>query len=65
MRKLRTILIAPSRYDARGVVVFRIGISPNGALGALAGLAEDYNRRHAGPRRGSTTSSSTSTCARR
>ncbi len=32
----------------RGVVVFRIGISPNGALGALAGLAEDYNRRHAG-----------------
>ena len=30
------------------MVVFRIGISPNGALGALAGLAEDYNRRHRG-----------------
>jgi radical SAM superfamily enzyme YgiQ (UPF0313 family) len=48
MRVLRTVLIAPSRYDERGVVVFRLGISPNGALGALAGLAEDYNRRHAG-----------------
>jgi radical SAM superfamily enzyme YgiQ (UPF0313 family) len=48
MRTLRAVLIAPSRYDARGVAVFRIGISPNGALGALAGLAEDYNRRHAG-----------------
>jgi hypothetical protein len=45
---LRAILIAPSRYDRQGVVVFRLGISPNGALGALAGLAEDYNRRHAG-----------------
>ncbi len=48
VRVLRTVLVAPSRYDERGVVVFRIGISPNGALGALAGLAEDYNRRHAG-----------------
>jgi radical SAM superfamily enzyme YgiQ (UPF0313 family) len=48
MQTLRAILIAPSRYDARGVAVFRIGISPNGALGALAGLSEDYNRRHAG-----------------
>jgi len=48
MRALRAVLIAPSRYDDRGVAVFRRGISPNGALGALAGLAEDYNRRHAG-----------------
>jgi len=46
MRVLRTVLIAPSRYDEDGVVVFRLGIGPNGALGALAGLAEDYNRRH-------------------
>lgn len=51
MRVLRTVLVAPSRYDENGVVVFRIGISPNGALGALAGLAEDYNRRHAGESR--------------
>jgi len=51
MRVLRAILVAPSRYDARGVAVYRIGISPNGALGALAGLAEDYNRRHAGEAR--------------
>jgi radical SAM superfamily enzyme YgiQ (UPF0313 family) len=48
MRVLRTALVAPSRYDERGVAVFRLGISANGALGALAGLAEDYNRRHAG-----------------
>lgn len=48
MRVLRTVLVAPSRYDERGVVVFRLGISPNGALVALAGLCEDYNRRHAG-----------------
>jgi radical SAM superfamily enzyme YgiQ (UPF0313 family) len=48
MRALRAVLIAPSRYDRRGVAVFRLGISPNGALGSLAGLAEDFNRRHAG-----------------
>lgn len=48
MRVLRTVLVAPSRYDDGDVVVFRLGISPNGALGALTGLAEDYNRRHAG-----------------
>ena len=48
MRVLRTILIAPSRYDGDEVAVFWLGISPNGALGALAGLVEDYNRRHAG-----------------
>src|SRR5262245_16138534 len=47
-RVLRAVLIAPSRYDRRGVVVFRLGISPNGALGALAGLTEDYNVRHRG-----------------
>ncbi len=45
---LRTVLVAPSRYDALGVAVFRLGISPNGALGALAGLAEDFNRRNTG-----------------
>jgi radical SAM superfamily enzyme YgiQ (UPF0313 family) len=48
MRVLRTVLIAPSRYDSRGVAIFRLGMSPNGALGALCGLSEDYNRRHAG-----------------
>jgi radical SAM superfamily enzyme YgiQ (UPF0313 family) len=47
-RVLRAVLIAPSRYIDGEVAVFRMGISPNGALGALAGLAEDYNRRHAG-----------------
>ena len=48
MRVLRTILVAASRYEAGRVAVFRLGIGPNGALGALAGLAEDYNRRHDG-----------------
>jgi radical SAM superfamily enzyme YgiQ (UPF0313 family) len=48
MRLLRAILVAPSRYDEERVAIFRLGFSPNGALGALAGLAEDYNRRHAG-----------------
>ncbi len=51
MRSLRTILVGPSRYDGRQVAVFRYGISPNGALGALAGLIEDYNRRFATQRR--------------
>lgn len=41
------LMIAPSRYEGGKVAVFRVGIGPNGALGALAGLAEDYNRRHA------------------
>ena len=50
-RRLRIALVAPSRYDARGVAVFRFGLSPNGALGALAGLVEDYNRRHDGASR--------------
>jgi len=45
---LRAVLVAPSRYHEGRVAVFRIGISPNGALGALAGLCEDYNQRHAG-----------------
>lgn len=48
MRTLRTVLVAPSRYDERGVLVFRVGINQNGSLGALAGLIEDWRRRHAG-----------------
>ena len=44
---LRTVLVAPSRYDEHGVLVFRIGIVQNGALGALGGLIEDWNARHA------------------
>jgi radical SAM superfamily enzyme YgiQ (UPF0313 family) len=47
-RTLRTVLVAPSRYDERGVIVYRVGIVQNGSLAALAGLIEDYNRRHAG-----------------
>jgi hypothetical protein len=47
-RVLRTVLVAPSRYDDQGVLVYRIGIVQNGSLAALAGLIEDYNRRHAG-----------------
>lgn len=47
-RVLRTVLVAPSRYDERGVLVFRLGINQNGSLGAIAGLIEDANRRHAG-----------------
>src|SRR5690606_3594057 len=47
-RRLRTVLVAPSRYDEKGVLVFRVGINQNGSLGAIAGLIEDYNRRHAG-----------------
>jgi radical SAM superfamily enzyme YgiQ (UPF0313 family) len=46
-RRLRTVLVAPSRYDEAGVLVFRVGINQNGSLAALAGLIEDYNRRHA------------------
>jgi radical SAM superfamily enzyme YgiQ (UPF0313 family) len=48
MQVLRAVLVAPSRYDERGLLVFRIGINQNGSLGALAGMIEDYNRRHAG-----------------
>lgn len=48
MRALRTVLVAPSRYDERGVLVFRVGINQNGSLGALAGMIEDHRRRHAG-----------------
>lgn len=48
LRVLRTMLVAPSRYDEKGVLVFRIGINQNGSLGAISGLIEDYNRRHRG-----------------
>ena len=48
LRVLRTMLVAPSRYDEKGVLVFRIGINQNGSLGAISGLIEDYNRRHEG-----------------
>src|SRR5690606_40434882 len=40
--------VAPARYDEKGVLVFRVGINQNGSLGAIAGLIEDANRRHAG-----------------
>lgn len=46
-RTLRTVLVAPSRYDERGVMVYRIGIVQNGSLAALGGLIEDWNERHA------------------
>jgi len=48
MKNLHVALVAPSRYDQDGVAVYRRGMSPNGALGAVAGLIEDYNRRHRG-----------------
>jgi radical SAM superfamily enzyme YgiQ (UPF0313 family) len=51
MRVLRATLIAPSRYEDGEVAIYRLGMNPNGALAALAGLAEDYNIRHAGRRR--------------
>jgi radical SAM superfamily enzyme YgiQ (UPF0313 family) len=43
---LRTVLVAPSRYDDDGVMIYRVGIVQNGSLAALAGLIEDWNRRH-------------------
>jgi radical SAM superfamily enzyme YgiQ (UPF0313 family) len=46
-RVLRTVLVAPSRYDEHGVMVYRIGIVQNGSLAALGGLIEDWNARHA------------------
>jgi radical SAM superfamily enzyme YgiQ (UPF0313 family) len=48
---LHAVLVTPSRYDERGVMVFRLGINQNGSLGAIAGLIEDYNRRQGGLRR--------------
>jgi radical SAM superfamily enzyme YgiQ (UPF0313 family) len=50
-RVLRTVLVAPSRYDARGVMVYRVGIVQNGSLAAIAGLIEDWNARHASEQR--------------
>lgn len=44
-RFLRAVLVAPSRYDEKGVLVFRVGINQNGSLGAIAGLIETSNRR--------------------
>ena len=44
-RVLRAVLVAPSRYDEKGVLVFRVGINQNGSLGAIAGLIETSNRR--------------------
>ena len=44
---LRTVLVAPSRYDEDGVMIYRIGIVQNGSLAALGGLIEDWNARHA------------------
>lgn len=45
-RLLHTVLLVASRYDERGVMVFRWGIGHNGSPTVLAGLAESYNRRH-------------------
>ncbi|MGI9432128.1 MAG: B12-binding domain-containing radical SAM protein, partial [Myxococcota bacterium] len=47
---LSAVLMAPSRYDEKGVLVFRFGINQNGSLSTLAGLVKDYNRRHEGRR---------------
>lgn len=47
-RTLKTIILIPSRYDQHGVMVFRLGLVPNSTAGFMAGLCEDYNRRHAG-----------------
>lgn len=46
-RILRTVLVAPSRCDERGVMIYRVGIVQNGSLAALGGLIEDWNARHA------------------
>jgi radical SAM superfamily enzyme YgiQ (UPF0313 family) len=43
---LKTIVLIPSRYDAKGVMVYRLGLIPNSTAGFIAGLCEDYNRRH-------------------
>ena len=48
---LNVVLLTPSRYDERGVRVFYIGINQNGSLSSIAGMVEDYNRRHADVRR--------------
>ena len=45
---LRAIVLVPSRYDKKGVMVFRLGLVPNSTAGFIAGLCEDYNRRHPG-----------------
>src|SRR5262245_5703563 len=45
-RLLHTVFVVASRYDDRGVMVFRWGIGHNGSPTILAGLAEGYNRRH-------------------
>jgi radical SAM superfamily enzyme YgiQ (UPF0313 family) len=50
MQKAQVVLITPSRYDERGVRIFRIGINQNGSLGAIAGMIVDYNDRHRGRR---------------
>jgi hypothetical protein len=44
---VRAIVLIPSRYDRRGVMVFRRGLVPNSTAGFIAGLCEHYNRRHA------------------
>lgn len=48
--RIFAVLLAPSRYDERGVRIFRVGINQNGSLGTIVGLIEDYNRRHRGRR---------------
>lgn len=45
---LKTIILIPSRYDKRGVLVYRRGLMPNSTAGFVAGMCEDYNRRRPG-----------------
>lgn len=40
------MIVIPSRYDQKGVMVYRLGLIPNSTAGFIAGLCEDYNRRH-------------------
>lgn len=48
MRTVRAVVLIPSRYDQKGVMVFRLGLVPNSTAGFIAGLCEDYNQRHPG-----------------
>jgi radical SAM superfamily enzyme YgiQ (UPF0313 family) len=43
---LKAIVLIPSRYDRKGVMVYRLGLMPNSTAGFVAGMCEDYNRRH-------------------
>lgn len=47
-RRLRTVLVAPSRYDEKGVLVFRVGINQNGSHRGFTFTDDDFlrNPRH-------------------